>query len=298
MGSSTSVYEDLALPGELSFVRGHGGLDFVEIENELGRSSIALQGAHVMGFQACGKQPLLWLSKAVRYAPGKSIRGGIPVCWPWFGPHPTEPNAPAHGVARTARWAPVETLSLPDGGTRLVLTLPRPAGRPTPTDALDVRLTIEVGQDLTLELETFNRGEEAYRLTQALHSYFLVGDVRQVEVRGFDQCTYIDKVNGGALVQTGPVTISSEVDRIYIGCPDEYSIFDPLLDRTISISSKGSNSAVIWNPWEEKAERLGDMGESGHLNMVCVESTNAASDGIDLSQGARHCLSARYSYTA
>ncbi|MBI1195206.1 MAG: D-hexose-6-phosphate mutarotase [Gammaproteobacteria bacterium] len=298
MSSNTSVYGDLVLPGELSFVTGHGGLDFVEIENELGRATVALQGAHVVDYQATGKHPLLWLSKAVRFAQGKSIRGGVPVCWPWFGPHPTDPNAPAHGFARTALWAPIETSSLPDGGTRLILALPRPTERSVATDALEVRLTIEVGNALAFELETFNGGDEPYLLTQALHTYFLVGDVRQIQINGFDQCAYLDKVNGGENVQSGPVTISSEVDRIYLNCPEEYSIFDPLLDRTISISARGSSSAVIWNPWVEKAERLGDMGESGHLNMICVETTNAADDGIHLAPGEQHSLSARYGYTA
>jgi len=298
MSSNTSVYEKLALPGALCFVKGHGGLDFVEVENELGRATIALQGGHVVDYQASGKRPLLWLSKAARFAPGKSIRGGIPVCWPWFGPHPSEPNAPAHGFARTTLWTPVETASLPDGGTRLVLALSGSTQRVTATDDLDVRLTLEVGRDLLLELETLNQGNESYRLTQALHTYFLIGDVRQIQVQGFDQCAYLDKVNGGEGIQAGPITFASEVDRIYLGCPDEYSIFNPLLDRTIYISSKGSKSAVVWNPWEEKAERLGDMGESDFLNMVCVESTNAGDDGIELLPGGRHCLSARYSYTA
>lgn len=298
MSSNMSVYADLALPGELRFVTGHGGLAFIEIENELGRATIALQGAHVVDYQAAGKHPLLWLSKDVRFAPGKSIRGGVPVCWPWFGPHPVEPNAPAHGFARTTVWTPIETSSMADGGTRLVLALPRPGERTASTEALEVRLAIEVGKELNIELETVNNGGEPYRLTQALHTYFLVGDVRQIQVNGFDQCVYLDKVNGGEQTQSGPVTISSEVDRIYLGCPEEYSIFDPLLDRTITISGRGSRSAVVWNPWEEKAERMGDLGESGYLNMVCVETANAADDGIDLAPGEQHCLSARYDYTA
>ncbi len=288
---------EFGIPGSLVFVDGPGGMPVAELYNDLGEASVALQGAHVTGFRERGQLPLVWMSDAARFAPGKSLRGGVPVCWPWFGPHATDANLPAHGTARTAAWRPVASEALSGGQTRLVLEL-------APDDAvsrrwghpLSVRLHITVGRKLRLELETGNSGSSPFMLSQALHTYFLVGDVRRVEVEGLDGCDYIDKVDGGARKrQSGPVTITGETDRIYLGVGGQLSITDPVIGRRILIDSEGSRSAVVWNPWVEKAERMGDLGPEGYLRMLCVESANAADDVVQLASGETHRLVAEYS---
>lgn len=283
--------------GGLVFVEGPGGMPMAELHNDLGEASIALQGAHVTGFRARGQQPLIWMSDAARFAPGKLLRGGVPVCWPWFGPHASDAKLPGHGPARTADWAPVASITHPDGRISISFELLQDRSiREMCPDPLSVQLHVTVGCNLLLELETTNLGDSPFMLSQALHTYFLVGDVRRAEVEGLDGCDYIDKVDGGARKsQSGAVTISGETDRIYLGTGGRLSIVDPVMGRRIAIDSAGSGSAVVWNPWVDKAEKMGDLGSDGWLRMLCVETANAADDAVQLAPGATCRLATEYS---
>jgi glucose-6-phosphate 1-epimerase len=285
------------IQGRLVFVEGPGGMPVAELYNDLGEAAIALQGAHVIGFRARGQQPLIWMSDAANFAPGKSLRGGVPICWPWFGPHATDASLPGHGPARTADWRPVGSQSLDDGRTRLSLELVSgDAIRRQCPHPLRVQLHVTVGYSLRFALETTNLGETPFELGDALHTYFLVGDVRKAGVEGLDACTYIDKVNGGARkLQSGPVTIAGEADRIYLDTGTHLAIADPVMRRRILIDSEGSSSVVVWNPWVDKAEKMGDLGPHGYLRMLCVETANAADDVVQLAPGAVHRLVAEYS---
>ncbi|HXH71315.1 MAG TPA: D-hexose-6-phosphate mutarotase [Mariprofundaceae bacterium] len=291
-----SLNEQFGIKGQLEFAEGPGGLAVAEIRNAGGRATVALQGAHVMTFEPHGDEPVLWLSDYAKFAPGKSIRGGVPVCWPWFGAHASDPALPAHGYARTVDWQPVASEALADGRTRLVFELiETPATKAMCPHPLRLRNTITVGTTLTVALETTNLSQTPFRLTQALHTYFAVADVRRISIEGLEDCDYLDKVEGFARKhQQGPVTIAHEVDRIYLGSGDLLEIRDPGMERIIRITSSGSRSAVVWNPWIEKAEKMGDFGPDGHLGMVCVETANAADDSIELAPGAVHTLSAEY----
>ena len=236
--------------------------------------------------------------KDAQFATGKSLRGGIPVCWPWFGPHARDCTLPSHGPARTAAWQPVAAAALDDGSTRISFelimndTLAGLCGH-----ALRVQLHVSIGESLSLMLETTNLGDSPFTLTQALHSYFNVGDVRQTTLTGLDGCAYIDKAGGANAdkVQHGDVHISDETDRIYLATGErDCSIIDPLLKRKIIIRSSGSDSMVVWNPWTDVAARMGDLGSDGYLHMLCVETTNAASDARQLAAGATHRLGTEY----
>jgi len=288
------------IAGQLRFVNGPGDMPVAEIHNDLGQASLALQGAHVLGFQASGQQPIIWMSDEATYAPGKSLRGGVPVCWPWFGPHASDSNLPGHGPARTVDWEPIASEALSDGHTgisfELVETEKTSQQCPHP---LRVRLHVTVGSNLVLTLETTNLGDTPFTLGEALHTYFLVGDVRRAQVEGLDGCTYIDKMDGGARKQQhGPVSISAEADRIYLGTGNHAEIVDPAMDRKIVIKSAGSASMVVWNPWIETAEKMGDLGPDGYLKMLCVETANAADDVVQLAPGATHRMLADYSSQA
>jgi D-hexose-6-phosphate mutarotase len=276
-----------------------GELAAARVTTSFASATIALQGAHVMTWQPAGQQPVIWVSKLAKYAPGKSIRGGVPVCWPWFGPHASNPQFPGHGFARTVPWALVATKALPDGRVRLEFELIQSdATRAQWPHASTVRNIITVGEELEVELVTTNTGTTPFQLGQALHTYFVVGDIRQTTVAGLEGCEYLDKVGGGRKRQQGPVTFTQETDRIYLGTHGCCGILDPVMDRTLLITSTGSRSTIVWNPWTEKAERMGDFGAEGPWGMLCVETANADEDVITLEPGETHCLSAQYRVVA
>jgi len=289
--------EQFGIKGQVVFVEGPGGLPVVEIHNDLGEASVALQGAHVLGFRARGQQPLIWMSDAARYAPGKSLRGGVPICWPWFGPHLSEPSLPGHGPARTEDWKPAGSEALADGRTRVSFEfVDSDRTRQMIGHKLAAQLHVTVGCNLQLELETTNLDDRPYTLSDALHTYFLVGDVREVHIEGLHDCQYVDKMDAGNCKrQFGNLSITEQTDRIYLGTGSRCEIADPVMGRKIAIESAGSASTVVWNPWTETAEKMGDLGPSGHLRMLCVETANAGEDAVQLAPGASHRLSAEYS---
>jgi len=289
--------EKFGISGQVVFATGKGGMPVVEISNELGEASIALQGAHVLGFQARGEAPLIWMSDEATYAPGKSLRGGIPVCWPWFGPHATDSSLPGHGPARTVNWKPTASEALPDGRTKVSFELiETDKTREMYPHPLCVQLHATVGSSLLLELETTNLGDSTFTLGEALHTYFLVGDVRLAHIEGLNGCEYIDKMAGASRkTQNGSVIISEETDRIYLGTGNRAEIIDPDMGRKIMIQSSGSASTVVWNPWIESAAKMGDLGLNGYLKMLCVETANAADDVVELAAGAPHRMVADYS---
>jgi glucose-6-phosphate 1-epimerase len=255
-----------------------------------------LQGAHVMTWQPKGQKPVIWLSKAAKFAAGKSIRGGVPLCWPWFGAHATEAGYPGHGFARTIPWALLDTHKLPDGRVRLIFEpVMNDAARAQWPHASKVRYTVNVGQELVVALATTNTGDAPFPVGQALHTYFEIGDIHNASVAGLEGCAYIDKVDGGKRKkQKGAVTFSGETDRVYLGTNGCCGIVDPVLKRTLLITSTGSRSTVVWTPWTEKAAKMGDFGKQGENRMVCVETANAADDVITLAPGETHRMTAQY----
>ncbi len=298
MGNLNSLNKEYGIAGSLVFVEGPGGMPVAEIHNDLGESAIALQGAHLLSFRARGGKPVIWMSDAATFAPGKSLRGGVPVCWPWFGPNASDATLPGHGPARTVAWKPVASATLDDGRTRISLEMAESdKTRQVIGHSLRVQMHITVGSSLRLELETTNLDNKTpYTLGEAVHTYFLVGDVRQAQVEGLNGCSYIDKMDGGVRKQQqGAVIISEEADRIYLGTGSHAEILDPVMDRKIVIESSGSDSMVVWNPWINTAAKMGDLGPDGYLKMICVETTNAADDVVTLAAGATHSMVAEYS---
>jgi len=295
-----SLNARFALPGQLNFEYGPGGLCVANIANSQGQALIALSGGHVMSWQPNGQPPVLWLSAYAKFAPGKSIRGGVPVCWPWFGPHQTETGFPGHGFARTVPWQVESSAALDNGATQLVLSLQHSdATRAQWPHPSSVRSTITVGRELCIELSTQNLGDAAFVLGEALHTYFAVSDIRQSPIQGLEGSRYVDKVAGGAeKQQNGPIVINGEVDRVYLDTTADCVIEDPGLARRIRIHKQNSRSTVVWNPGVEKAEKMGDFGPDGHLGMVCVESGNALDNRISLLPGETHSLRVVYSVEA
>lgn len=295
---TTALNTQFGIAGHLSFEEDASGLIIARIDNAFGRAAICLQGAHLMSWQPRSQSvPVVWLSRDAKVAVGKSIRGGAPVCWPWFGAHASESAFPGHGFARTVPWRVIESGVDISGATRITLRLvdsdKTRAQWPNPCN-LD--LTVIAGQTLRMELSTENTGSEAFVIGEALHTYFQIGDIGQVSVSGLDGCEYWDKVGGSNLRrQQGEIRFSAETDRVYINQATECVISDEKLRRRIVVAKSGSNATVVWTPWVEKAAKMGDMGQpDGWREMVCVESANAIDNVVSVAPGARHTLAVEY----
>jgi len=282
-----------AVPGRVDF-SVMDGMVILHTNNDVANAAIAMQGAQLLDYQL-HEEALIWLSDDALLAPGKSIRGGIPVCWPWFGAHPADTSLPAHGFARTSPWRLLRVDTTNESLTELEFALHHDTRtRGMMAQPLALRLTLRIGNALDISLETTHLGEAPYRLTEALHTYFLVGDVEKVSVHGLAGRDYLDKVTGfDRKHQTGGVRIVGEVDRIYLDTDGHSEIRDPLLKRRIRLTARNSRSTVVWNPGAEKARQMGDLGPEGHRRMLCVETANAAENGLELQPGQVHSMGLR-----
>jgi glucose-6-phosphate 1-epimerase len=286
---------------QLRIIEGKGGIPFIEIFNQHASALISLQGAHLLSWVPKDEKEVIWLSDDAVFAQGKSVRGGIPICWPWFGKHKsgndqTASNFPAHGFARTTDWQILCTEALENGNTRISFTTtPQTATAAMWPADTTVQYTIDIGIKLELELITHNNGAQPVTIGQALHTYFRVGDIAKTRLHGLDDTDYLDKPdNFKRKVQYGPVLFEQETDRIYLNTASDCVIEDRTLNRNIVIIKCGSHSTVVWNPWQEVADKMGDLGKEGYKNMLCVESANAADDVVTIQPGEAHTLWVQY----
>ena len=296
MADLITLNAEYGIPEQVLFTEGPGGLVFAELTNIYGHAVIALQGGHLISWVPRERRSVIWLSPDAKFASGKSIRGGIPVCWPWFGDHPRESSFPAHGFARTTLWRVMGAEETSAGGTRLVLNMEQNnEARQRWPFSYDLILSITLGAELMIELVTRNIGITPITIGEALHTYFEVADVRNIAIHGLDGCEYLDKVDGMVRKrQAGPITFNGEIDRVYMDTVANCFIDDPGFNHRIHISKRGSLSTVVWNPWIEKAAKMGDLGADGYLKMVCVESANAAGNAVSIAAGDEHRLVVTY----
>ncbi len=284
-----TLNQRFGLPGVLRFVNGSGDLPVAEIQTTQASARVALQGAHLLAWQPAGAAPVIWLSQAAIFAPGQPVRGGVPVCWPWFG---LREGLPMHGFARTRLWQLRETSQDSAGQVVLRLGLQDDADSRALWDhGFDLELLLSIGSTLRLTLISRNTGDQAFTLTDALHTYFCVGDIEHTSVQGLDGCDYLDKVqNFASAKQAGPVEFAGETDRIYVNTTADCVINDRGQQRSIRISKSGSHSTVVWNPGRDKS--FADMAAGAYRQMLCVEACNAGPDQITLAPGQSHALSA------
>ena len=287
--------ERFAIPGCLTFEAITGGLPVARVRNAYASATVALHGAHVTAFQPHGQRPVLWMSARSRFEAGAPLRGGIPICWPWFGPHPHDPAVPSHGFARISEWEVAGAEALDDGATRIELKLGDTAAshRLWPW-AFDLRLRVRVAADLRVELTMRNTGDQTMTCSSALHSYFAVSDVTAVRVLGLQKCRFLDTVPTPPAegIQDGPVTVGKETDLVYPDTEAECVLEDPGLARRIRIAKEGSRSTVVWNPWAAKAARMPDFGDDEYPGMLCIETANAETDTRQIAPGGQHRLAA------
>jgi glucose-6-phosphate 1-epimerase len=285
------------IENELQFVEIEHGFTYIEINNAKAHATISTYSGQVLSYRPKSQQhDLLFVSDKAYYENGKAIKGGIPVCWPWFGADPEDLGRPAHGFVRNRQWQVTASESLADGSTKVVM------GLVDTDETRDIwphpfRLSIEitVGDSLKVALLTQNTGNESITISQALHTYFYVGDIGEVQVLGLDGTEYLDKVDDFVQkTQSGPVTVQGEVDRIYKGVSGELVIDDASLRRKIRIVSTGCSTAVVWNPWIEIAASMADLEDGDYRRMICVETANAGPETVEIAAGDEYCLEAEY----
>ena len=290
-----STFVRTALPPTVSLAAGQGGLPTLTVANGQARAEIYLHGAHVTAWQPRGHGEVLWLSGKSQWQTAKPIRGGVPICFPWFGPHASDPSAPGHGFARLVDWTLVEARDDAGGATQLAFELPAPSPPPAAwPHACAATFRVTVGSSLTMALEVSNPGPEPFTFEAALHTYFAVQDVRAIAVHGLEGVDYLDKVGGATRRTQGaePIRFTGETDRVYLDTQATCTIEDPGLHRRIVVRKSGSDATVVWNPWVAKAKAMPDYGDDEWPGMVCVETCNVNVHAVTLAPGGRHMLTA------
>ncbi|MGB5710040.1 MAG: D-hexose-6-phosphate mutarotase [Waterburya sp.] len=288
---------DYGISNKVKFVEGEGGFPLIEVSNEYAQATISVYAGHILSFKPVNQQEdVIFLSSKVDYQSGKAIRGGTPICWPWFGPDPEAKGRPNHGFVRNRLWQMRDAIATQDGATKITMGLvDTPETRKIWDYSFDLAIAITVGSVLTVELITRNTGEQPFTITQALHTYFKIGDINQVAVLGLQDQEYLDKVDGGKQkTQTGEVTFSGECDRIYLDVQPELVIEDRLLNRKIRVTATNSKTAIVWNPGADVAAKMADLGDRDYENFVCLETANAANEIIEVSAGNQYILTAQY----
>jgi len=276
-------YREFEIPGTAQVVEGNGGLPKVRITTPDVIGEIYLHGAHITSWKPYGEEEVLFLSSQSRWEDGHAIRGGVPICFPWFGGKADDPKAPAHGFVRTKSWH-LESIS--QVGNVVTVSMFTESDETTrrwwPSDFRLVN-RVTFGLDLSLEPTLTNTGTSWLSFEEALHAYHQVGHVEKVRLRGLDTVRYLDKTDSNrAKAQSGDVVITSETDRVYLDTPARCAIEDGRWCRRVLIEKHGAASTVVWNPWAEKGTAMADLSDPIWRGMVCVETGNVADNEVQL----------------
>lgn len=284
MASVSDLQRRFGIPGVVQVDSGSGSLPRVVVTGDLASAEIYLHGAHLTKFQPRGAKPVLFMSGKSWFEANKPIRGGVPVCFPWFGPKAGSPESPAHGFARIRDWNLESCARQADGAVRVGFALD--------SDESTIRLSFTIGGSLGMDLEV--RSKAAFTFEEALHTYFRVGDVRRVSVEGLENTDYLDKTDSFRR-KTQPseaIRITSETDRTYLNTRTACVVRDPVLERTILVEKEGSDTTVVWNPWIAKAKAMPDFGDDEWPEMICVETANVGESAVRLEAGQTHRMRA------
>jgi glucose-6-phosphate 1-epimerase len=296
MATTTDVAElrrRFGIAGVVDVVEGNGGLAKVRVTAPEAAGEVYLYGGHVTSWKPAGAEEVLFVSAKSKWQEGVAIRGGVPVCFPWFGGKAGDAKAPAHGFARIRMW---ELGAIERGGDGVTVVMFLESDAETKKWwAADFRLEHRVtfGRNLKMELVVKNRSASAARFEEALHTYFRIGDIAQARVRGLDGLRYTDKTDARKeKTQKGDVVITSETDREYLDAPREVELEDGTTRRRIRIANENARTTVIWNPWMEKAKAMSDLGDEEWKQMICVETTNVSQYAVEVGAGKEHRMKA------
>ena len=281
------------IPGVARVCEGNGGLGRVTITSSEAKGEIYLHGAQVTSWCPRTHEEVLFVSSKARWQDGQAIRGGIPICFPWFGPKADDSNAPAHGFARIRTWQ-LESIVEKDAG--VVVTVFTQSDEFTrrwwPAEFhLVHRATF--GSDLRLELICRNTGNSPLRFEEALHTYNRIKDIANVELQGLKGAQYLDTIDSNRQkTQVGNVTFASRTDNAFVDTPTAVTLTDPGLRRRIRLEKTNSHSTVVWNPWSDTAAKMQDLGEGEWRHFLCVEGCNIMDSAVTLGPGEEHKMTA------
>lgn len=278
------------LEGKIIF-KEHKGLVKLSAKSKFSKLECYLQGAHITSFTVKNSENLLWLSPMALFEKGKAIRGGIPICWPWFGKHSRDASLPQHGFARNSIFDVKATKELENGDLQITLAF---AANAATMEVWPYRFSLEVcitvGASLTVELMTHNFDKQVFSITEAIHSYFKVRDITNVKLNGLQGCRYYDQLADKYFVQIGlSCEFERETDKIYQMPSNELLLIDNV-EQEITIKQENANAVVVWNPWIEKSKLMRDFPGDGYKNMLCVEAANARYAAVELAPGESHSI--------
>jgi glucose-6-phosphate 1-epimerase len=281
------------IPGIARIVDGNGGLPKVSVSSPEAAGEMYLHGAHVTSWKPAGREEVLFLSSRAQWEDGRAIRGGVPVCFPWFGDKADDPKAPAHGFVRLKTW---QLESIARAGSAVTVSMFTESDENTqkwwPAEfRLVHRATF--ARELSLELEMTNTGRTPLRFEEALHAYHRVGSIEAARVRGLETVHYLDKTDSDReKVQQGAIVVDSETDRVYLDTTDAIELEDPALHRRALVSKQNSRTTTVWNPWVRKAHALSDLGDGEWREFICIETCNAGDFAVALAPGQQHTMKA------
>jgi glucose-6-phosphate 1-epimerase len=282
------------IAGRVRVVADEGGLPKVSITGPQADGEMHLHGAQVTSWKPAGSEEVIFLSRHARWEEGKAIRGGIPICFPWFRGKADDSHAPAHGVVRTKIWT-LESIEQNAGSVTVSMSTESDAGSRNwwPADFL-LRQSVTFGAELKLEFTVTNTGSAPFCFEEALHTYYKVGDVQESYIRGLDGTTYLDNTDSNKeKKQIGDVRIASATDNAYLNTQNDLQLLDPVLNRSIHIAKQNSRSTVVWNPWAEGAKTFSDLGEDEWPHMLCVEGSNILQNIVELAPNKDHRMTVR-----
>jgi glucose-6-phosphate 1-epimerase len=290
MQNQAQLNQQFAIKDQLQFSHDSNGFVMIEITNQYAAAKISTYAGQLVSYQPhCETEDLLFLSDKAVYQQGKAIRGGIPLCWPWFGDDTSGFERPAHGFVRNQQWNVVATEALDDGRTSVILsTTDTEQTREFWHYAFILEIEIIIGSSLEVKLTTKNTDKHFFTITQALHTYFNISDVDNVLIEGLDGNPYIDKLDSFATKQQqGDISVSDEIDRIYQKAPKYVTIKDSGFDRTITIGSYGCDTTIVWNPWSTSTSKIADLDKESYRKFVCVETANVFTDSLTIIPAGR-----------
>ena len=261
------------------------GINIIRVIHPLAEAGISLHGGHLLWFKPQGEKDIIWLSEKAIFDQSKAVRGGIPICWPWFG----QAGTPSHGFARTSQWSLLEHRENENG---VIVSLALEDNEETyaiwPHKFKNV-LTFEVGQELKVSLTSTNTDNQPWSYSGALHTYLDIANINNIDITGMGP-NYLDSTQQGRACEGGTtLTFTSETDRVYTQPESTITINDKNNNREILVTNEGHNAAVIWNPWQALSISMSDMADNSFETMVCVEST-IHQPNIELAPGQSHTL--------
>lgn len=289
--------ERYGIPGVARVMEGNSGLPMVRVTTQESSADIYLHGAQVTSWKPVGQEDVLFVSERSQWHEGKAIRGGIPICFPWFRAKADEAKAPAHGVVRTRVWNLERVNAAADGSVTVTFSIDSDAStRRWWAHDFFLELRVTIGKTLSLKLIATNTGSTTFRFEEALHTYFRVGDVERVVVEGLDGSKYLDNTDGNReKPQEGELKLTGPTDNAYVNATGAVELVDPAMSRKLITEKENSATTIVWNPWATGAADLADLGDEEWQPMLCIEASNILGAAVSLAPGEEHAMGATLS---